>query len=193
MGETRFTLSAGLGGAKKLQAMSEVAYTRIDSPVGKLLLAADAQGLRLVSFESGKRAAPVQPEWKEDKAPFAEVIRQLHAYFGGELREFDLPMAAEGSEFQLRVWNGLRTIPYGETISYAQLAQKIGNPQAVRAVGLANGCNPIPIIVPCHRVIGSNGSLTGFGGGLANKKILLDLESRQLSLLLTIFGSQSIR
>ena len=163
--------------------MSEVSYTRIDSPVGKLLLAADAQGLRLVSFETSKRAAPVQPEWKEDKAPFAEVIRQLQAYFVGESREFELRLAPEGTEFQLRVWNSLRTIPYGETISYGQLAQKIGDPKAVRAVGLANACNPIPIIVPCHRVIGSNGSLTGFGGGLANKKKLLDLEGRQLSLL----------
>ena len=173
----------GLGAAKRLQPMSEVSYARIDSPVGKLLLASDAQGLRLVSFEKSRRTPPVQPEWTEDKAPFAEVLRQLRAYFGGELREFELRLAPEGTEFQLRVWNGLRTIPYGETISYAQLAQKLGNPHAVRAVGLANGCNPIPIIIPCHRVIGSNGSLTGFGGGLANKKILLDLESRQLSLL----------
>jgi len=166
-----------------LQPINEVFYTRIDSPVGKLLLAADAQGLRQVSFESSKRAAPVQRQWRENNSPFAEVIRQLQAYFGGQLREFKLRLAPEGTEFQLRVWNSLRTIPYGETISYAQLAQKIGNPQAVRAVGLANGCNPIPIIVPCHRVIGSDGSLTGFGGGLANKKILLALESRQLSLL----------
>ena len=173
----------GLGTAKRLQPMNKVFYTRIDSPVGKLLLAADAQGLRLVSFDSSKRAAPVQPEWKEHKTPFAEVIRQLQSYFGGELKEFDLPLAPEGTEFQLRVWNSLRTIPYGETISYAQLAQKIGNPLAVRAVGLANGCNPIPIIVPCHRVIGSDGSLTGFGGGLANKQKLLALERRQLSLL----------
>jgi methylated-DNA-[protein]-cysteine S-methyltransferase len=173
----------GLGAAKGFQPMSEVSYTRIDSPVGRLLLAADTQGLRLASFESSKRAAPVQSQWKEDIAPFAEVIRQLQAYFGGELKEFDLPLAPEGTEFQLRVWNSLRTIPYGETISYAQLAQKIGNPQAVRAVGLANGSNPIPIIVPCHRVIGSDGSLTGFGGGLANKQKLLALESRQLRLL----------
>ena len=125
----------------------------------------------------------MEPCWKQDKAPFVEVIRQLQAYFDGELREFDLPLAPEGTEFQLRVWNTLRAIPYGETISYAQLAQKIGDPKAVRAVGLANGSNPIPIIIPCHRVIGSNGSLTGFGGGLSNKKKLLALESRQLSLL----------
>jgi methylated-DNA-[protein]-cysteine S-methyltransferase len=163
--------------------MSAVSYTRIESPVGKLLLAADAQGLRLVSFESSKRATPVQPDWKENKAPFAEVIRQLQAYFDGELREFDLPLAPEGTAFQLRVWNSLRTIPYGEKISYGQLAQRIGNPKAVRAVGLANGCNPIPVIIPCHRVIGSDGSLTGFGGGLSNKEKLLALESRQMRLL----------
>jgi methylated-DNA-[protein]-cysteine S-methyltransferase len=174
---------SGIGPAKSLRARSTVSYTRIDSPVGELVLAADAHGLRFVSFESSKRTAPVQPEWKEDQVPFAEAIRQLQAYFAGELREFDLRLAPEGTEFQLRVWNCLRTIPYGETISYGQLAQKIGNPQAVRAVGLANGSNPIPIIIPCHRVIGSDGSLTGFGGGLSNKKRLLALESRQLSLL----------
>jgi methylated-DNA-[protein]-cysteine S-methyltransferase len=107
----------------------------------------------------------------------------LKAYFRGELKEFDLPLEMQGTEFQLRVWNELRAIPYGETISYAQLAGRIGNPKAVRAVGLANGSNPIPIIVPCHRVIGSDGSLTGFGGGLATKKKLLELENKQLSLL----------
>jgi methylated-DNA-[protein]-cysteine S-methyltransferase len=148
-----------------------------------LLLAADAAGLRVLSFESSKRATPAQPEWREDRAPFVEAIRQLRAYFHGELREFDLPLAPEGTEFQLRVWDSLRTIPYGETISYGQLAQKIGNPKAVRAVGLANGCNPIPIIIPCHRVIGSDGGLTGFGGGLSNKRKLLALESRQMTLL----------
>jgi len=172
-----------LGAAAKRQPMNGMFYTRMESPVGKLLMAADEQGLRQVSFESSKRAASVPPDWSEDKAPFAEVIRQLQAYFRGELKAFDLPLAPEGTEFQLLVWNSLRTIPYGETISYAQLAQNIGNPKAVRAVGLANGCNPIPIIIPCHRVIGSDGSLTGFGGGLPNKKKLLALESRQMSLL----------
>ena len=163
--------------------MSAVCYTTIESPVGPLLLAGDAGGLRSVSFESSKRAATVQTNWKEDKAPFAEVIRQLQAYFRGELKDFDLPLALEGTEFQVRVWRNLQAIPYGETISYGQLAQRIGNPRAVRAVGLANGCNPIPIIIPCHRVIGSDGSLTGFGGGLPNKKKLLALENRQMSLL----------
>src|SRR5712671_3941072 len=166
--------------AKKVKA---VYYTTYKSPVGPLLLAGEPNALHRVSFEGSKRSAPPGADWKLDKKPFAEVIRQLQAYFNGELKEFDLPLAMEGTEFQLRVWNALRAIPYGETISYAQLAQKIGDPKAVRAVGLANACNPIPIIVPCHRVIGSNGSLTGFGGGLANKKKLLDLEGRQLSLL----------
>ncbi|OLB88867.1 MAG: cysteine methyltransferase [Acidobacteria bacterium 13_2_20CM_2_57_6] len=163
--------------------MNTVFYTTLESPVGTLLLAGDSQALRMVSFQSSKHAEPPQADWKQDKAPFAEVIRQLRAYFRGERKEFDLPLAPEGTEFQLRVWNRLRTIPYGETISYAQLAERIGNPKAVRAVGLANGSNPIPIIIPCHRVIGSDGSLTGFGGGLPTKKMLLELESKQLSLL----------
>ena len=163
--------------------MSALYYTVFESPVGRLLLAGDSNSLRRISFESSKRSALPQAEWKQNRAAFAEVIRQLQAYFRGELKEFDLPLAMEGTEFQLRVWNELRAIPYGETISYAQLAERIGNPQAVRAVGLANGSNPIPIIVPCHRVIGSDGSLTGFGGGLSTKKKLLDLESEQLSLL----------
>jgi methylated-DNA-[protein]-cysteine S-methyltransferase len=173
----------GIGAVKRMQPIGAVSYTRIGSPIGELLLVADARGLRLVSFDNSKRAAPVQAEWREDKAPFAEVIRQLHSYFEGELREFNLPLAPAGTQFQLRVWDSLRAIPYGETISYAQLAQRIENPKAVRAVGLANGCNPIPIIIPCHRVIGSDGSLTGFGGGLPTKKKLLALEGRQLSFL----------
>ena len=163
--------------------MSPVYYTTFESPIGALLLAGDSNALHRVSFESSKRAAPPQPDWKRDRAPFTEVIRQLETYFRGELKEFDLPLAMDGTEFQLHVWNALRAIPYGETISYAQLAERIGNPKAVRAVGLANGSNPIPIIVPCHRVIGNDGSLTGFGGGLSTKKKLLELESKQLSLL----------
>ncbi len=165
------------------EQVSAVFYTTFESPVGELLLAGDSNALRRVSFESSKRSAPPQAGWKQDKAPFAEVIRQLQAYFHGELREFHLPLVLEGTEFQRRVWNALRTIPYGETISYAQLAARIGNPKAVRAVGLANGSNPIPIIIPCHRVIGSDGGLTGFGGGLSTKKKLLELESKQLKLL----------
>jgi methylated-DNA-[protein]-cysteine S-methyltransferase len=160
-----------------------VFYTTMESPVGPLLLAGDERGLRRVSFENSKRTTPPEPDWKQDGGTFTEVIRQLHAYFCGELKDFDLSLSLEGTEFQLRVWRSLRTIPYGETISYGQLAQRISKPKAVRAVGLANGCNPIPIIIPCHRVIGSDGSLTGFGGGLPNKKKLLALESRQRSFL----------
>ena len=168
---------------RKTERMSVVYYTTFESPVGRLLLAGDSNALRRVSFKGSKRSGPPRPEWKLDEAPFTEAVRQLRAYFRGELKEFDLPLELEGTEFQRRVWNALRAIPYGETISYAQLAGRIGNPRAVRAVGLANGSNPIPIIVPCHRVIGSDGSLTGFGGGLSTKKKLLELESKQLSLL----------
>jgi methylated-DNA-[protein]-cysteine S-methyltransferase len=157
-------------------------YTTMASPVGKLLLAGDARRLRLVSFMEGRRAAGAEIGWTEDEGAFREVVRQLEAYFRGELREFDLPLELEGTEFQMRVWRALRRIPYGETISYRELAERIGNQKAVRAVGLANGCNPIPIIVPCHRVIGSDGSLTGFGGGILNKRKLLDLEGKEFRL-----------
>jgi methylated-DNA-[protein]-cysteine S-methyltransferase len=158
-------------------------YTQMESPVGPLLLAGDADSLRFVSFGSSERRVKPRADWTEDRAPFSEVMRQLRAYFEGKLEEFDVPLTLEGTEFQRRVWASLLTIPYGETISYAELAQRIGNPKAVRAAGLANGSNPIPIIIPCHRVIGSNGSLTGFGGGLDTKKKLLALESKQISLL----------
>jgi methylated-DNA-[protein]-cysteine S-methyltransferase len=165
--------------------MSEIRYTYCDGLMGTMLLAADERGLRSINFAASKRAERPLADWREDSAFFLETIRQLRAYFGGELREFDLPLAPEGTEFQLRVWKSLRDIPYGETMSYGQLATRLGNPKASRAVGLANGSNPIPIIIPCHRVIGSDGSLVGYGGGLENKKILLALESRQRSLIAT--------
>jgi methylated-DNA-[protein]-cysteine S-methyltransferase len=158
-------------------------YTTYESPVGQLLLVGDGEHLHQVHFENGKRAAQTLPEWKESRRPFEEVLRQLKAYFRGEREEFEISLAMEGTGFQRTVWEELRRIPYGETISYGQLAERIGKPRAVRAVGAANGSNPIPIIVPCHRVIGSNGSLTGFGGGLPTKKKLLELENRQLKLL----------
>jgi methylated-DNA-[protein]-cysteine S-methyltransferase len=163
--------------------MSVTSYTVMSSPIGSLLLAGDSGGLRLVHFATGRRPKSPNPDWEEDKVPFKEVIRQLEAYFKGILTDFDLPLALDGTDFQLLVWRNLQKIPYGETVSYGQLAKKIGNPTAARAVGLANGSNPIPIIIPCHRVIGSNGDLTGFGGGLPVKKKLLALESRQLSFL----------
>jgi methylated-DNA-[protein]-cysteine S-methyltransferase len=114
---------------------------------------------------------------------FTDVVDQLKSYFAGERKAFDLPLVLEGTTFQERVWTALQNIPYGETVSYKVLAERVGSPKAVRAVGAANGANPIPIIIPCHRVIGNDGSLTGFGGGLPLKKRLLELESRQMTLL----------
>jgi methylated-DNA-[protein]-cysteine S-methyltransferase len=158
-------------------------YSEMQSPVGPLLLAADDAGLRRIIFMNGRDRAHPDPAWVLDPAAFAETMRQLNAYFAGELESFDLPLAPEGTPFQLKVWRQLCRIPYGETISYGELARRVGNPKASRAVGLANGSNPIPIIIPCHRVIGSNGKLTGYGGGLPIKEKLLALERRQLRLL----------
>jgi len=158
-------------------------YTHLPSPIGSLLLAADSTGLREITFPKNGIPAPAQFGWTEDSSAFSDIICQLRAYFAGELEIFNLPLSPRGTPFQQRVWKELCHIPYGETISYGQLATRIGNPNASRAVGLANGSNPIPIIIPCHRVIGSNGKLTGYGGGLPIKEKLLALERRQLRLL----------
>jgi methylated-DNA-[protein]-cysteine S-methyltransferase len=120
----------------------------------------------------------LEPGWRADRGTFADVRRQLAEYFGGDRITFDVPLAAAGTPFQRAVWRGLRGIPYGETISYGELARRIGRPSAVRAVGLANGRNPISVIVPCHRVIGADGTLTGYGGGIERKRLLLELETR---------------
>ena len=154
-------------------------YRTIDSAIGPLLLAADEAGLRFVLFGKGRRGVVPQPDWQPDRGLLTEPIRQLAAYFAGELRQFDVRVAPAGTMFQQSVWAELQRIPYGETISYAELARRIGNPDAVRAVGLANGANPISIVIPCHRVIGSNGSLTGYGGGLPVKRALIALETGQ--------------
>lgn len=158
-------------------------YTWYESPVGPLLLTGSGEGLNGVSFSSGRHGVAVDPEWTEERTLFDEPIRQLREYFAGERKSFSLTLIPEGTEFQRAVWSELQKIPYGETISYKGLAERIASPKAVRAVGRANGANPIPIIIPCHRVIGNDGSLTGFGGGLPLKKRLLELESRQLALL----------
>jgi methylated-DNA-[protein]-cysteine S-methyltransferase len=170
----------------------------IESPVGPLLLTADGAGLRRIVFLSGIRAArpaahperpdlPSPPEGQrispEGSKILSETIRQLRAYFSGALEIFSLPLAPEGTPFQLEVWHRLCDIPFGETMSYGELARLIQRPRASRAVGLANGSNPIPLVIPCHRVIGSNGKLTGYGGGLPIKEKLLALERRQLRLL----------
>jgi len=145
-----------------------------DSPIGALTLASDGESLVQLEFEGGKYALP-QHELGNDKI-IDQARRELDLYFAGKLRAFKVKVAPRGTEFQCRAWAALLTIPYGQTRSYAQQAAAIGAPRAVRAVGAANGRNPIPVIIPCHRVIGANGSLTGFGGGMERKQILLDLE-----------------
>ncbi len=156
--------------------MDALWYATLDSPLGPVLVAGDAAGLRHISFLAGTRALEPPAGWARDEAPLAEALRQLRAYFAGVRRAFDLPLAPRGTAFQQRVWRALCEIPYGETISYGELARRIGRPSASRAVGAANGRNPLPIVVPCHRVIGSTGRLTGYAGGLHLKEGLLALE-----------------
>lgn len=156
-------------------------YTFVDSPLGDLLLAGGDDALRLISFPSGKGRRRPERGWTEDPRPFGAARRQLREYFAGKRERFELTLAPEGTEFQRAVWQGLRRIPYGRTWSYAELAAHIARPRAMRAVGAANGANPLPIVVPCHRVIGADGSLTGFGGGLPAKRLLLELEGALVS------------
>ncbi|MGB6454905.1 MAG: methylated-DNA--[protein]-cysteine S-methyltransferase [Streptosporangiaceae bacterium] len=166
------------------------AHVIVDSPIGPLTLVA-ARGVLTGLYLAAPRSGSARHEPGDDMLgpradpagePFAAAADQLVAYFAGRLAEFSLPLAPAGTPFQRRVWAGLQDIPYGETWSYGQLAGKIGNPAAVRAVGLANGRNPIAVVIPCHRVIGADGSLTGYGGGLERKRFLLNLEAgvRQL-------------
>jgi methylated-DNA-[protein]-cysteine S-methyltransferase len=152
-------------------------YCYLESPIGELLLAGDDDALTMIGFPKGAMRRDPEGDWIYNEKPFAEAVRQLKEYFAGERHEFDLPLRLDGTEFQLLVLEELRRIPYGETTSYGAIAARIGRPKAVRAVGAANGRNPIPIVVPCHRVIGSGGDLTGFGGGLDTKEALLRLEA----------------
>ena len=165
----------------------KLAYHVMASPLGLLFLARAERGLRFVDFlerKSLKRAfashAELVPDakWEPSLLQLKPVVDQLDSYFCGNLTRFDLPLDLVGTEFQLKVWRALRGIPYGETRAYGQIAKGLGQPGAARAVGLANNHNPVPIIVPCHRVIGADGSLTGYGGGLPRKRKLLDLEAR---------------
>lgn len=152
-------------------------YQYFPSPVGRLLLAADDEGLRLIEFPSPRHPMAQPAQWREHDHPLLRsASTQLDQYFRRMRTDFDLPLAPQGTEFQKTVWNTLASIPYGATISYAQLAQRVHKPTAMRAVGAANGRNPLPIVLPCHRVIGADGSLTGFGGGLPTKQFLLELE-----------------
>lgn len=151
-------------------------YRYYSSPIGELLIAGNDEGLHLIGFPEGKGKVLPSDEWVKDPHCLPEVEAQLKEYFAGERKVFDLRLCPHGTEFQLQVLNALLQIPYGSTCSYVEIAQEIGRPKAVRAVGSANGRNPIPIIIPCHRVIGADGSLTGFGGGLPTKQFLLALE-----------------
>jgi len=155
-----------------------MASCEIPTPIGPLRLSGDDEGLREISFQRRARSAGSPEDGRISREPFLEVISELEEYFAGRLTRFRVRLAPRGTPFQLRVWSLLRTIPYGETTTYGEIARELGQPGASRAVGAANGRNPIPVIVPCHRVIGSDGSLTGFGGGLEIKRALLDLEAR---------------
>lgn len=152
-----------------------VYYSYLESPIQQLTLTSNGESLTGLRMIERRHAPEITGEWKQDDraAPFAEARRQLMAYFHGELTEFDLPLAPGGTPFQQRIWQHLRQIPYGTTLSYGEMARRIGNPNASRAVGAANGRNPISIIIPCHRLIGSDGKLTDYGGGLKRKEWLL--------------------
>jgi methylated-DNA-[protein]-cysteine S-methyltransferase len=156
--------------------MHAICYDDLPTPIGRLRLVADAQGLCEVWFEHGRHQREPSPAWVHSPPALAFARVQLEQYFAGTRRVFDLPLHPSGTPFQRAVWAELARIPYGATISYGELAQRIDQPRAVRAVGAANGRNPLPIVLPCHRVIGANGSLTGFGGGLPTKRFLLALE-----------------
>lgn len=153
-------------------------YTYLETPIGTLLIAGDDEAVHRIEFPKNGKASRPEPGWRESsRGAIAEAVRQLREYFAQKREQFDLPLAPEGTEFQRAVWTRLQEIPYGKTISYGELAKRVGNPKASRAVGAANGQNPIPIVIPCHRVIGANGKLTGFGGGLPTKEALLALEA----------------
>jgi methylated-DNA-[protein]-cysteine S-methyltransferase len=156
-----------------------LSYRVAPTPIGRLLLVADATGLVRVAFAGTWSPAEIGADWSAGGAIVDAAARELDAYFAGSRRAFAVPRAARGTPFQRRVWDALVAIPYGTTTSYAALARAIGAPAAVRAVGAANGRNPLPIVVPCHRVVGADGSLTGFGGGLALKRRLLALEGAE--------------
>ncbi len=157
-------------------------HTIIDSPIGPLVLSGSEGMLTGLHIVADSPLPHLVGEPSPHAAPFHHVRDQLERYFAGELTDFDLPLEMSGSTFQLRVWNALREIPYGETVSYGELARRVGRPGAARAVGLANGSNPIAIVVPCHRVIGADGSLTGYGGGMDRKRRLLELEAGRVAL-----------
>jgi methylated-DNA-[protein]-cysteine S-methyltransferase len=155
-------------------------WCTLDSPVGELLLLGDELGLAGLDMVRRRPDPDIAVGWRHDAARFREAAAQLNAYFAGELTAFTVPLSLHGTRFQLRVWQALQAIPYGTTVSYGWLASGLGMPRGSRAVGLANGRNPVPVIVPCHRVVGADGALTGYGSGLGRKRFLLELEARTL-------------
>jgi methylated-DNA-[protein]-cysteine S-methyltransferase len=157
-------------------------YTTLESPIGELLAVGDGHALQGLYMQEGRKPLAIGAGWEPGTDAFGELRSQLDEYFDGRRRTFDVPLAMSGSPFQQRVWDALRDIPYGETASYGELARRIGVPSASRAVGVANAQNPVCVIVPCHRVIGADGSLTGYAGGLERKRLLLDLEAGALTL-----------
>lgn len=159
-------------------------YCYVDTPIGELLVAGEDDALAMIGFPQGSMRRDPDPDWIYNEKPLATARQQLGEYFAGSRKDFDLPLKLSGTEFQVSVLKALQEIPYGETVSYGEIARRIGRPKAVRAVGAANGRNPIPIVVPCHRVIGSGGDLTGFGGGLDTKEALLRLEAENTQDLL---------
>jgi methylated-DNA-[protein]-cysteine S-methyltransferase len=158
--------------------MTRFFYGFTETPVGKLFLLGDSGALRRIEFCSQTPKSEIDPEWIEDRARLSDAMQQISQYFEGARKTFDLRLVPAGTPFQQAVWRGLLSIPYGETTSYRDLARVIGRPSAIRAVGAANGRNPLPIVVPCHRVVGSSGYLTGYGGGLHIKETLLALERK---------------
>jgi methylated-DNA-[protein]-cysteine S-methyltransferase len=165
-------------------------YCYLDSPIGQLLLTSDGESLTGLYMGTPSKSPQLDSDWAEkpDAGPLPDVARQLQEYFAGKRKVFDLPLKMAGTEFQKRVWRQLTKIPFGETWSYGQLARRLDNPNGSRAVGLANGRNPIAVIVPCHRVIGADGSLTGFGGGIPRKQWLLSHEGMPSNGSLALVG-----
>ena len=159
-------------------------YCYFETTIGELLLAGDGDGLAMIGFPQGSMRRDPEPDWIYNEKPLATARKQLGEYFSGKRKSFNLPLQFDGTEFQVSVLRALQDIPYGETVSYGEIARRIGKPKAVRAVGAANGRNPLPIVLPCHRVIGTSGDLTGFGGGLDTKEALLRLEAEHTQDLL---------
>lgn len=161
----------------------QIYYALVESPLGSVLLVGDDVGLTHINFQDGNNRLAVQPDWEQSDTVLAEAVEQIGDYFQGKRKLFDLTLSTRGTEFQEQVWRAVSDIPYGSTDSYGSIAKQINRPKASRAVGAANGQNRLPIVIPCHRVVGSSGKLTGYAGGVYLKKWLLDHESGQRSLL----------